>query len=146
MGKNISLSLFKSTFSIAAMTKLITKGIQISVETFYQREYSNPLMNEYMFAYRITIDNYNGFPIKLLSRKWFIHDSNASLENVEGEGVIGQQPVIQPDEHFQYVSGCSLRTDVGKMHGFYIMENQHSYEQFEVAIPEFIMVCPDKLN
>ncbi len=128
------------------MSTLTTRGIQITVETFYQREYSNPLLNEYMFAYRITITNYNSFPIKLLSRKWFIYDSNGTIEKVEGEGVIGQQPVIVTDDSFQYVSGCNLRTDIGKMHGLYLVENQFTFESFEVAIPEFVMISPDKLN
>ncbi len=128
------------------MSTLTTKGIQITVETFYQREYSNPLLNEYMFAYRITITNYNSFPIKLISRKWFISDSNGTKEKVEGEGVIGQQPVILPDDSFQYVSGCNLRTDIGKMHGLYKVENQFTFESFEVAIPQFVMISPDKLN
>ena len=128
------------------MSTLTTRGIQITVETFYQREYSNPLLNEYMFAYRITITNYNAFPIKLLSRKWFIYDSNGAIEKVEGEGVIGQQPVIVADDSFQYVSGCNLRTDIGKMHGLYMVENQFTFESFEVAIPQFVMISPDKLN
>lgn len=128
------------------MITLTTRGIEISVETFYQREYSNPLMNEYMYAYRITIKNYNSFPIKLLSRKWWIFDSNGNLEKVEGEGVIGQQPVILPDDSFQYVSGCNLRTDIGKMYGKYIVENQFTFASFEVNIPQFILFSPDKLN
>ena len=72
----------------------ITEGVKISVETFYQPDYSQPLNAEYMFAYRIIIQNESEFTVKLLRRHWYIFDSNGALREVEGEGVIGQQPVI----------------------------------------------------
>ncbi|MFZ9661937.1 MAG: ApaG domain, partial [Chitinophagaceae bacterium] len=71
------------------MISKVTEGVKVSVETFYQEDYSNPKMEEYMFAYRITIENHNPFSVKLLSRHWYIFDSNASHSEVEGEGVIG---------------------------------------------------------
>jgi ApaG protein len=87
------------------MVSQISEGVNISVETFYQPEYSNPLNVEYMFAYRITLENTNSFPVQLLRRHWYIFDSNAEHREVEGEGVIGIQPVINPGQKFQYVSG-----------------------------------------
>lgn len=128
------------------MVSKLTEGVKISVETFYQVEYSNPLAGEFMFAYRITIENTNNFPIKLLRRHWYIFDSNGSHHEVEGEGVIGVQPVIQPGEKYQYISGCNLRSEMGRMHGTYLMENLHSRETFKVRIPFFEMIYPFKAN
>src|SRR5205085_5992537 len=99
------------------MISKISEGIEVSVETFYQPDYSNPVSGEYMFAYRITIENHNIFAVKLHRRHWYIIDSNGTTREVEGEGVVGVQPVLQPAEKYQYVSGCNLRTEFGKMHG-----------------------------
>ena len=128
------------------MVSLISEGIQISVETFYQSDYSNPTNHEFMFAYRISIENHNAFSVKLLRRQWYIFDSNSEHREVEGEGVVGVQPLLNPNEQFQYVSGCNLRTEMGKMHGEYIMENQNNKETFIVKIPPFEMIVPAKMN
>ena len=128
------------------MISLISAGIQISVETFYQSDYSNPTNHEFMFAYRISIENHNPFAVKLLRRQWYIFDSNCEHREVEGEGVVGVQPLLNSGEQFQYVSGCNLRTEMGKMHGEYIMENQNNKETFIVQIPSFEMIVPAKMN
>jgi ApaG protein len=128
------------------MVSKISEGVQISIETFYQADYSNPQNHEFMFAYRINIENHNAFSVKLLRRQWFIFDSNAEHREVEGEGVVGVQPVIKPGENFQYVSGCNLRTEMGRMQGFYTMENINSKQHFTVKIPPFEMVVPTKMN
>ena len=128
------------------MISKISEGVTISVETYYQPEYSNPVNGEYMFAYRITIENNNLFAVKLLRRHWHIYDSNGSLREVEGEGVVGVQPQINPGESYQYVSGCNLRSEIGKMYGTYQMENMNSKKQFDVVIPSFEMCAPFKLN
>jgi ApaG protein len=131
---------------MADMVSNITEGVRISVETFYQPDYSNPVNSEYMFAYRITIENNNVFPVKLLRRHWYIHDSNGSNKEVEGEGVVGVQPQINPGEQYQYISGCNLRTEIGKMYGTYEMENIATKKLFTVYIPAFEMSAPFKLN
>lgn len=128
------------------MVSLISEGIEVSVETFYQQDYSNPLQSEFMFAYQITIENHNSFPVKLHRRHWYIFDSNGSYREVEGEGVVGVQPTLMPGERYQYVSGCNLRTEMGKMHGTYQMENMDSKQLFEVNIPAFEMFVPFKSN
>jgi ApaG protein len=128
------------------MVSKISEGVEVSVEIFYQQDYSNPLNQEYMFAYRVTIENHNTFSIKLLRRHWFIFDSNGENKEVEGEGVIGIQPILQPNENYQYVSGCNLKTEMGKMHGTYLMENQNNLERFYVKIPSFEMIVPFKYN
>ncbi len=124
----------------------ITDGIKISVETSYQAGYSNPIANEFMFAYRITIENINDFPVKLLSRHWNIFDSNGTSREVDGEGVVGVQPLLNPGEQYQYVSGCNLKTEIGKMQGLYLFENITNNKKFSVVIPTFKMSAPFKLN
>lgn len=128
------------------MTSKISEGVEISVETFYQQDYSNPMLSEYMFAYRITIENHNSFPVKLHSRHWHIFDSNGEYREVEGEGVVGVQPTISSGDNYQYVSGCNLKSEMGRMHGTYVMENLDTQTQFEVNIPSFEMVTPFKYN
>ena len=128
------------------MTSKISEGVRISVETFYQQDYSNPMAGEYMFAYRITIENNNTFPVKLLRRHWHIFDSNGQYREVEGDGVVGVQPVLNPTEQYQYVSGCNLRSEMGKMFGTYLMENLNNKQHFSVNIPLFEMIVPFKMN
>jgi ApaG protein len=132
--------------TVCAMVSKISEGIEISVETFYQPDYSNPVSGEYMFAYRITIENHNNFPVKLHRRHWYIIDSNGTNREVEGEGVVGVQPTLQPGERYQYVSGCNLRSEMGKMHGTYLMENLLNKASFDVNIPVFEMIVPFKMN
>ncbi len=118
----------------------------VNVEVYYQPEYSNPLQSEFMFAYCITIEHFNSFAAKLFRRSWHIFDSNGTYREVEGEGVIGIQPVIQPGESYQYMSGCNLHSDMGKMKGVYQMSNLDTQQLFSVAIPEFEMIVPAKNN
>ncbi len=128
------------------MISKISEGVEISVETFYQPDYSNPVKNEFMFAYRITIENHNNFTVKLLRRQWFIFDSNSEQREVEGEGVVGVQPVLNTAQQFQYVSGCNLKTEIGRMYGTYLMENENSKATFKVKIPPFDLIVPFKNN
>ena len=128
------------------MASKVTEGVIVTVETFYQPDYSNPVNGEFMFAYRITLQNNNSFPVRLLRRHWHIFDSNGTQREVEGEGVVGVQPQINSGEQYQYVSGCNLRTEMGKMYGTYTMQNITSKKQFEVKIPVFDMIVPFKMN
>lgn len=128
------------------MVSKISEGIEVSVETFYQPDYSNAVSGEFMFAYRITIENHNNYPVKLHRRHWHIVDSNGSNREVEGEGVVGVQPTIKPGDKYQYVSGCNLHSELGKMYGTYQMENLVDKSTFEVNIPVFEMVVPFKMN
>ncbi len=128
------------------MNSIISEGVEVSVETFYQPDYSNPINYEFMFAYRITIENHNSFSVKLHRRHWNIFDSNGSFREVEGEGVVGLQPVITTGEKYQYVSGCNLKTEMGKMSGTYEMENLFTKTFFQVNIPSFQLMVPFKNN
>lgn len=128
------------------MIQQVTEGVSITVETFYQPAQSNPLSSEYLFAYKITIENLSNVPVKLLRRHWHIIDSNGSYREVEGEGVIGQQPVIEPGNNYQYVSAANLRSDMGKMYGSYQMENLYNKRLLKIMIPEFQLIAPFKNN
>lgn len=128
------------------MIAKITDGVKVMVETVYQPEYSNPANEHYMFAYRIVIENLSDYSIQLLRRHWHIFDSNGSHREVEGEGVVGIQPIIEPGESHEYVSGCNLKTDIGSMKGTYQMKRLLDGIQFTVTIPEFTLIAPFKLN
>jgi ApaG protein len=128
------------------MTSMISEGIEISVETFYQSDYSSAVSNEFMFAYRITIENHNHFNVKLLRRHWEIFDSCGEHKVVDGEGVIGIQPIIKPSDRYQYISGCNLKSELGRMQGTYEMENENNKTLFTVTIPPFDLIVPSKLN
>ena len=128
------------------MQNKITEGVRISVEVFYQPDYSQPTCGDYMFAYRITITNESDYAVKLLSRKWTIVDANGISREVAGDGVVGQQPVIESGESHQYVSGSQIKTEIGKMYGTYLMQRTFDDSKFTVHIPEFQLVAPYKLN
>lgn len=124
----------------------ITQGVKVSVETEYQPSYSSPSQYHYVFTYCITIENKSDFTIQLMRRHWHIHDAGFSQREVEGDGVVGQQPVLEPGQVHQYVSGCNLKSGIGKMVGTYQMERIVDGSKFEVKIPAFIMVAPIRLN
>ena len=116
------------------------------VTTNYLPDYSSPAQQHFVFAYKITIENNSEFTVKLLRRHWHIFDSNNEVREVEGEGVVGQQPVLEPGETHQYVSGCNLKTGIGKMAGTFLMERLVDGKQFYATIPEFTLIVPYKLN
>ena len=128
------------------MITQVTKGIQITVRAKYQANYSKPEQNHHLFTYHITIENKSEYTVQLLRRHWHIFDSNAEYREVEGEGVVGQQPILMPNDVYEYESACNLTTDIGKMHGTYLMERQIDKARFIVEIPEFEMVAPPRMN
>ncbi|MEQ1552923.1 MAG: Co2+/Mg2+ efflux protein ApaG [Ferruginibacter sp.] len=128
------------------MISKISEGVQISVETFYEADFSNIVLNEHTFSYKITIQNDNAFPIKLKRRHWYIFDSNGTLSEVEGEGVVGAQPTLNQGCTYQYASACNLQSEMGTMHGTYTFENLYNQNMFLVTIPKFSMIVPFKNN
>ncbi len=128
------------------MPTLTTNGIKISVETFYHDDYSKPAQREYVFAYRITIENTSPHTVQLLRRHWYIWDATNALREVEGAGVIGKQPTLAPGDSHQYVSWSPLQATVGKMYGTFLMQRTLDQQQFKVRIPEFRLVAPFQLN
>lgn len=128
------------------MVSYISEGVKVSVETFYQQDYSNPLQSEFMFAYKVTIENHNPFRIKILGRYWHIFDSNGDYREVEADGIVGVQPTILTGTEYEYVSGCNLNTEMGSMSGAYHVENVSTGKTFKVQIPSFDLIYPAKLN
>lgn len=128
------------------MVTEITQGIRVTVETEYQPAYSSPAQHHHVFTYRVTIENQGEFTIQLKRRHWFIIDAGFSPREVEGEGVVGNQPVLEPGQQHQYVSGCNLKSGIGKMSGTFLMERIVDGAKFNVAIPEFHMAAPHRLN
>jgi ApaG protein len=128
------------------MVSEVTEGVKVSIVTDYQPDYSNPRQTHFVFTYKVIIENHSDNTVKLLRRRWNIYDSNGVVREVEGEGVVGQQPVLEPGEIHEYVSGCNLRTSLGKMAGTYLMERIFDGRHFQVVIPEFTLVAPYRLN
>lgn len=128
------------------MEILITNDIKICVQPRYEPEYSQPPASKYIFSYQISIENIGQDTVQLLRRHWIIWDSNGSTREVEGEGVVGQQPVLEPGESYTYSSWCNLSTPIGKMFGVYLMCKEADTQQFLVTIPEFRLIAPAILN
>lgn len=115
-----------------------TRGVRVSVVSEYAPDRSQPAQHQWFFLYTITIANESHETVQLLSRHWIITDSNGHIEEVKGEGVIGQQPVLGPGESFTYTSGCRLRTQFGRMEGTYQMITSPS-GLFDVKIAPFTL-------
>ena len=120
-------------------------AIQVKVETTYVANQSAPEQQRYVFAYTITIRNTGAVPAKLLTRHWIITDSNGKVQEVRGDGVVGEQPHLQPGEAFKYTSGTLLETAVGSMHGSYQMVADDGV-RFDAEIPAFTLAVPRILH
>jgi ApaG protein len=128
------------------MVTQTTEGVKISVETVYQADYSNPSNEHFMFAYKIQIENLGDQAIQLMNRHWLIFDSNGTHREVEGQGIVGQQPILKAGQKHEYVSGCNLKTEIGTMAGTYEMRRLSDSTTFLVNIPSFSLITPYKLN
>ena len=128
------------------MIEQITKGIKITVDTNFEGKRYQNLRLYYAFSYSITIENQSSDTVQLISRHWNIFDSLSDLETVDGEGVIGEKPVISPKESYTYNSHCLLSSAIGAMNGYYNMINFSSSNQFKVLIPTFHLMIPATLN
>ena len=124
------------------MFKATTRGISVSVLPVYIDERSSPAESQYFWAYRIVIQNDSGIEVQLLSRYWLITDAFGNREEVAGEGVVGQQPILGDGAEYIYTSGCPLTTESGIMEGFYIFRSAAG-EDFKVQIPAFSLDLPD---
>ena len=128
------------------MNTATSEGVQITVSTQFRPDLSQHESGLYFFNYRIEIENLNPFKIQLLHRDWYIFDSLSEPCFVSGEGVIGEQPVLMPDEKFIYTSGAELSSELGFMKGFYTFKNIGTETFFQVHVPTFQMVTPSRLN
>lgn len=120
-------------------------SIKVDVETRYIEEQSNPEQNYYVFAYTITIQNEGNQSAQLMTRHWVITDSNQKVQEVRGDGVVGEQPMLKPGEQFVYTSGTMLETSVGTMKGSYQMIADDG-SNFDATIDEFVLSTPRVLH
>ena len=128
------------------MVKINTHNIEISVEVKFWPQHSMPRENHYFFVYFITIQNKSDFSVQLLRRHWDIFDSIGEKRVVDGDGVVGETPVLEPGQKFEYNSGCNLTSEIGFMKGYYTLLKLMDGKEFSVDIPRFDLVVPAKLN
>jgi ApaG protein len=128
------------------MSPHIAENISIQVEPVFLDHHSDASKPEFLFSYHIRIANLNPHSVQLLSRHWYIFDSNGQHQEVQGEGVVGKQPIIEAEGTHEYQSFCRLETDMGMMWGVYLMRNCENEQLFEVKVPEFQMIDPARLN
>lgn len=119
--------------------------IDVDVITNYIPEQSSPDEDRFVFAYTITIRNTGNLAARLLTRHWIISDANGKVQEVHGEGVVGEQPYLQPGQSFQYTSGTVIETPVGSMEGTYQMVTDEG-EAFNAIIPVFTLSYPNALH
>ena len=119
--------------------------IRVEVSSEFVPDQSDMEHQRFVFAYHVTIKNHGDTAAQLVSRHWVITDGNERIQEVRGEGVIGEQPMIPPGEHFEYTSGAVLETPVGSMHGSYQMVDANG-ESFHTPIPVFTLASPNALN
>ncbi len=118
-----------------------TQGVVVRVSVGYLPDQSEPARGRWFWSYHIRIENGGGQAVQLMTRHWVITDGRGARHTVEGEGVVGEQPMILPGESFDYVSGCPLSTPTGHMQGSYRMVGEDG-TGFDVAIPKFALVAP----
>ena len=123
------------------MYQAVTRAIAVDVTPVFLEDESDPEDHHYVWAYQVKITNNGSDTVQLLSRHWMITDAIGHRQDVQGEGVIGEQPVLDPGEEFEYTSGCPLNTASGIMVGTYLMENEEG-ESFDIAIPAFSLDSP----
>lgn len=123
----------------------ISDGIQVDVDTLYVESESDPDNNRFVFAYTITIRNVGETPARLLTRHWVIRDANGKVQEVQGDGVVGEQPHLKPGEGFQYTSGTMLETSMGTMGGSYMLITDEG-EEFKAPIADFLLSAPRTLH
>lgn len=128
------------------MVQQVTKGIKISVKTFFEGTFLKNKRVHYAFRYTITIENQGKDAVQLVSRYWKITDSLNRKESVSGEGVVGKKPVLQPGQSHTYTSGCLLLSTFGAMNGYFTMVNFANTQKFQVEVPGFKLFAPFALN
>ena len=119
-----------------------TRDVSVSVRSFFLADQARPDENHFVWAYRVKIENHGGEPVQLMRRTWRITDARGRTQQVQGAGVVGEQPLLEPGETFEYTSGTPLDTPSGFMMGTYHMLVPSSGETFDVAIPPFSLDSP----
>ncbi len=123
-----------------------TRSIRVSVRPFFLEDQSEPETHHYVWAYRVKIENRGSEIVQLLRRTWQITDAHGRVQHVHGAGVVGEQPVLEPGEAFEYTSGTPLETPSGFMSGAYHMVVAASGETFDVTIPTFSLDSPHQVR
>jgi len=126
-------------------SKAVTRGVRIEVSTEYDPSRSFPAHNRWFYLYTVEISNDGSETVQLVSRHWIITDAVGHVEEVKGPGVVGESPVLQEGESFQYTSGCPLTTPYGTMHGTYQMVTADG-DRFDAQIAEFVLGEPRSLH
>ncbi|MEW7977862.1 MAG: Co2+/Mg2+ efflux protein ApaG [Candidatus Sedimenticola endophacoides] len=127
------------------MQQQARRTFDIRVTTVFVEQQSIPEEDHYVFSYTITIKNTGEVAARLISRHWLITDANGKTQEVHGEGVVGEQPYLQPGDNFSYTSGTALATPIGRMRGSYQMRTERG-EFFDAPIPVFSLAKPNTLN
>ena len=127
------------------MSDTVTRGIRIQVQSQYLSDRSSPRDSQYLFAYHVRISNEGSETAQLVSREWIITSAEGEVERVKGQGVVGEQPVLEPGTSFEYTSYCPLKTAVGSMHGSYQMVTAGG-EKFDAQITPFTLAAPHALH
>ena len=127
------------------MYRAVTRGIEVTVEPYYLEEQSDPDENRHVWGYRIIIANTSETGVQLRSRYWRITDENGVVDEVRGDGVVGEQPVLGPGDTYEYSSGCPLDAPSGVMVGSYQMQSEDG-ELFDVEIPAFSLDMPGRVR
>jgi ApaG protein len=140
------LVILAQVFGFFSMIQQVTRGIKISVETAYEGSFLKDNILHYAFTYEIEIENQSKSAVQLLTRHWKIIEALNKTQYVNGNGVVGKKPVINPGEIHRYKSGCLLSSAIGAMKGAYIMIDFTSTKKFNVEIPPFKLSAPLVLN
>ena len=128
------------------MVQQVTQGIKVTIETEYQGTFYRNYKMHYAFSYTVTIENQGKDSVQLLARHWRISDSLNDKEIVDGEGVVGEKPILKPGSKHRYSSNCSLVSPYGSMRGYYQLVNFTTTSKFKVIIPVFKLSAPFALN
>ena len=126
---------------INTMYSKTTKGVTVTVTPYFLDDQSSPQESHFVWAYQVNIKNSGNSSIKLNNRNWLIIDANGKVINVQGEGVVGEFPTIEPGESYEYTSGTPLKTNNGIMQGFYLV-SQDNGEKLKIDIPAFSLDSP----
>jgi len=126
-------------------SEAVTQGVRVHVESRYDPTRARPNQQQWFFLYTIQISNEGSETVQLISRHWIITDANGKVEEVQGPGVVGEQPVLAPGQSFEYTSGCPLTTPFGTMHGTYQMITRTG-QRFDAQIPAFTLSEPHALH
>lgn len=145
MVSTLNLLLFYSE-EVVFTSEALTQDVRVRVKAQFDPTRSRPQQQQWFFLYTVQIANEGSATVQLLSRHWIITDANGKVEEVQGPGVVGEQPILGPGQSFEYTSGCPLTTPFGTMHGAYQMIATTSGERFDAQIAAFTLSEPHALH